>query len=88
MNLLIPSILALSIPLFIVLSLVSRMRANKGAGKGIGWQFIRYNVIVVSLLLIGVLALNDAISGEVTTVIAGALGYSFGKSDDTPETSL
>lgn len=52
------------------------------AKKGIGWQFIRFNVIAISLPIAGLLALNGALTGEAATVIAGALGYAFGKAGD------
>jgi hypothetical protein len=52
-------------------------------GKGIGWQFIRYTVIAVGLPVAGLLAYNDALTGEAATIIAGALGYAFGKSGET-----
>jgi len=48
--------------------------------KGIGWQFIRFNVIVIVLLTTGLLALNNALSSQAATLLAGALGYAFGKS--------
>ncbi|MFC4725752.1 hypothetical protein AB6B38_10070 [Glycocaulis abyssi] len=50
--------------------------------KGIGWQFIRFNVIAMSLPLVGLLALNDALTGEVATIVAAAMAYSFGKSGE------
>ncbi len=46
--------------------------------KGIGWQFIRYTVIGITLPIAALLALNDALSGEAATILAGALGYAFG----------
>lgn len=50
-----------------------------GRVKGIGWQFIRYTVIGVGLPLTGILALNGMLTSEASTIIAGALGYAFGK---------
>jgi hypothetical protein len=48
--------------------------------KGIGWQFIRYNVIVVTIPLLGILILNDKVTSEIALpIIAAALAYSFGK---------
>ena len=58
---------------------------NRLAGqepKGIGWQFIRFIVLSTSLPIIGILALNDALTGEAATLIAGAMGYAFGKKKD------
>ncbi len=46
--------------------------------KGIGWQFIRYTVIGITIPIAALLALNDALSGEAATILAGALGYAFG----------
>ena len=55
-------------------------RGNRNAAhKGIGWQFIRYTVISIGLPIAGILALNDALTGEAATIIAGAMGYAFGK---------
>lgn len=62
------------------------MRSRKnadGTSKGIGWQFIRYVTIAISLPIAALLALNNALTGEVATLIAGAMGYAFGKSNDT-----
>jgi hypothetical protein len=58
---------------------------NRLAGKqpkGIGWQFIRFMVLSTALPIIGVLALNDALSGEAAALIGGAMGYAFGKTDE------
>ena len=47
--------------------------------KGIGWQFIRFTVVSVSVPTVGVLALNDVIPSEAATgIIGAALGYAFG----------
>lgn len=51
-------------------------------GKGIGWQVVRFNTIMLALPLAGVLALNDALSEGITAILAGALGYAFGKPSD------
>lgn len=66
-------ILAASIPITIVGGFISRR------GKGIGWQFIRFSVLTVSIPTIGLLALNDALNGEAATVIGAAMAYAFGK---------
>lgn len=76
-------ILAFSILAVILGGLYNRNRPDKdGRVKGIGWQFIRYTVIGVGLPLTGILALNGMLSGEASTIIAGALGYAFGKQED------
>jgi hypothetical protein len=46
--------------------------------KGIGWQFIRYSVIIIALPLTCILALNGALSEGAAAILAGALGYAFG----------
>ncbi|EHH03369.1 hypothetical protein ATCR1_21345 [Agrobacterium tumefaciens CCNWGS0286] len=79
---LISILLALSLPFIIGMALKNRQRPN-GESKGIGWQFIRYTTVATSLPIIALLALNDAFTGEVGTVIAGVMGYAFGKSDET-----
>jgi len=71
-------ILAVCVLVVIVGGLWNRFSAK----KGIGWQFIRFNVIAISLPIAGLLALNGALTGEAATVIAGALGYAFGKTGD------
>ena len=68
-------ILAISVPLTLVVGYLNR----KERKRSIGWQFIRYTVVVISLLIIGVLALNDVLSGEAAALIGGAMGYAFGK---------
>lgn len=79
---LISILLALSVP-FIVWRAFKNREGPNGEKKGIGWQFIRYTTIAVSLPIIGLLALNNILSGEVSaTLIAGAMGYAFGKSDE------
>ncbi len=50
--------------------------------RGIGWQFIRFIVLSISLPIIGLLALNDALSGAAAALIGGAMGYAFGKKDE------
>lgn len=71
-------ILALSVLLVLWLGMKNRLQ---GDGRGIGWSFIRFIVIAVSLPIVGMLALNQELSGEATTLIAGALGYAFGKAE-------
>ena len=55
-------------------------KGNIVKGKGIGWQFIRYTVIGIALPITGVLALNNVLTGEAATIIAGSMGYAFGQS--------
>lgn len=74
-------ILALSVPIVISKALKNRDKPT-GQSKGIGWQFIRYTTIATSLPIIALLALNNAFTGEVCAVLAGILGYAFGKADE------
>jgi len=57
---------------------------TRAAGeKGIGWQFIRFNVIAISVPIVGLLALNNALTGEAAAIIAAAMAYAFGKSSES-----
>ncbi len=75
-------ILALSIPLVLIIGYYNRKGSDDQKTKGIGWQFIRYNVLCISLPLVGLLAINGVLTGEVATVIAGIVGFAFGKTSD------
>ena len=74
------TILAISVPMALVIGYLNRKQSG---GKGIGWQFIRYTVLAISLPIVGILALNGSLSGEAAALIGGAMGYAFGK-DDRP----
>lgn len=50
--------------------------------KGIGWQFIRFNTVAIALPLAGLLSLKGHLNEAEAAIIAGALGYAFGKSDN------
>ncbi len=71
-------LLASSVLAAIVGGLLNRKMKN----KGIGWQFIRYTVICISVSVVALLALNDSLSGEAATILAGALGYAFGHQEN------
>jgi hypothetical protein len=71
-------LLALSVPIVLAGGLWNRISGD----KGIGWQFIRFTVLTISLPIIGVLALNNALPGEAAALIGGAMGFAFGKKDD------
>ena len=58
---------------------INRRGNPNDKAKGIGWQFIRYTVISIAIPVAALLALNDALSGEAVAIIAGAMGYAFGK---------
>ncbi len=72
-------ILSLAVLVVVPIGLYSRGKTQ----KGLGWQFIRFTVIAISLPVCALLALNDALTGEAATIIAGALGYAFGKAGDS-----
>jgi hypothetical protein len=75
-------ILSLTILVVVAGGLWNRNKPDeKGNIRGIGWQFIRYTVIGVGLPLTGILALNSVLTPEAATIIAGALGYAFGKGE-------
>ena len=67
----ISGILALAIVAVIVGGLLSR------GDKGIGWQFIRFTVLGISIPTIGLLALNNALTGEAAALIGAANGLRF-----------
>jgi len=76
-------ILAISVVVVIVGGLWNRISTN----KGIGWQFIRFIVISISIPVVGLLALNNALNGEAATIIASAMAYAFGKSSEADSKS-
>lgn len=75
------AILALSVPMVLYLGLQNRRGGEGDKAKGIGWQFIRFSVLTITIPVVGVLALNDSLSAEASALIGGAVGYAFGKSD-------
>jgi len=72
----ISAILALSLPIIIVGALWTR------GPKGIGWQFIRFVVLAISVPTIGLLALNNVLTGEASTLLGVAMAYAFGKASE------
>jgi hypothetical protein len=75
-NIFVISIILSLCPLAIVIGgLITRY------GKGIGWQFIRYIVIGISIPIAAILSLNNAFDSEISILIAGALSYCFAKND-------
>lgn len=50
--------------------------------KGIGWQYIRFNVIAMGVPICALLALNNALTEGAVAVISGAMAYAFGKASD------
>jgi len=73
--------LAITIPIVIAGGLWNRHIT----GKGIGWQFIRFNVITISLPIIALLAWNSLLTGAAAALIGGAMGYAFAKKDEKDE---
>ena len=72
-------ILALVVPGVLIVGYLNR-RGNPGdKAKGIGWQFIRYTILAIAIPVAAILALNNALTGEAAALIAGAMGYAFGK---------
>lgn len=51
-------------------------------GGGITWSIMRFTTVCIALPLVGVLALNGKLDQASTAIIAGALGYVFGKQDE------
>ena len=76
---LVSAILALTVPGVVLAGYLNRRGASGQEAKGIGWQFIRYTVLTIAIPIVGVLALNNALNGEAATLIAGAMGFAFGK---------
>ncbi|MBT4890577.1 MAG: hypothetical protein HON65_13600 [Rhodospirillales bacterium] len=72
-------ILALAVPMALTFGYLNRRGSTTNDTKGIGWQFIRYTVLGISIPIAGILALNNSLTGEAATIIAGAMGYAFGK---------
>jgi len=52
-------VLGLSVPIALVGGLWNRIKGD----KGIGWQFIRFVVLTISLPIIAVTSLNNALPG-------------------------
>lgn len=72
-------LLALGVIGIPAVALWGRVKTN----KGIGWQFIRFTVISAALPLVGILALNNVLTAESSTLLGTAIGYAFGHSSDT-----
>lgn len=74
-------ILALAVPGSLLIGYLNRRGNPDDKTKGIGWQFIRYTVLSIAVPVTAILALNGALTGEAATLLAGAMGYAFGKLD-------
>ncbi|MBO6758071.1 MAG: hypothetical protein JJ902_17175 [Roseibium sp.] len=75
-------IIASAVPIVLIVGYLNRKGTTDTDTKGVGWQFIRYTVLSIALPIVGVLALNNVLTGEAATLIAGAMGYAFAKSDE------
>ena len=73
------ALLATAVPGALIVGYLNRKGNDGDKTKGIGWQFIRYTVIAMAIPVAGALALNDALTAQAATIIAGALGYAFGQ---------
>lgn len=74
-------ILASTVPIALIGGLWNRHELRKAGGKGgIGWQFIRYTILTISVPLAALLAINESLTAEAATLIGTALGFAFGKS--------
>lgn len=78
-------LLTLSVLCTMVMAMLNRLKGDNG--RGIGWSFIRFMVIAISLPIAGVLALNNQLTGEAAAIIAGAMGYAFGKAEKSKDES-
>ncbi len=71
-------LLASAVPVVLIGGYFNRAH---GDGKGIGWQFIRFSVIALAIPVAGLLALNEALTGEAATLLGAAMSYAFAKKD-------
>ncbi len=80
-------LLAAAVPIVLLGALINRSvvtseteKGNVVRGKGIGWQFIRFCVLMTAVPIIGLLAWSGRIGGDVASaLLAAAMGYAFGK---------
>jgi hypothetical protein len=75
-------ILALTVPGVVWAGYLNRKGNESDKAKGIGWQFIRYTVLGIAIPITAILALQNVMTGEAATIIAGAMGYAFGNASD------
>lgn len=76
-NIIISMTLASAVPIALIGGLCNRYRLK----RGIGWQFIRYTVLTLSIPMVALLAINNLLSAEAATLIGTAMGFAFGKND-------
>lgn len=75
-------VIALIVALGSMITMCLTVHGRNKQGKGIGWQFIRFNSIMLALPLSAILALTGTLNASSATILAGALGYAFGRSGD------
>jgi biotin transporter BioY len=78
----IPYVLSGFLAFIALAALVGGLLNRHKLKRGIGWQFIRYVVLTISLPIVGILALNNALSAEAATLIGTAMGFAFGKTSE------
>ena len=76
-------ILAIAVPITLIGSFMTRFLG--GQRRGIGWKFLRFNTIIIVLILAALLAWAGALTEASAAILAGALGYAFGKSEDAKD---
>ena len=76
-------VVAIGTVIFLTMALAQRLKSN----KGIGWQFIRFSAITLSLPLTTVLALTNSLDAPSAAILAGALGYAFGHPAENDKSS-
>ena len=77
-------LLALSVIVVLIGAIMTRYIVSQHGGSGgIGWQFIRYNVLATAIPIIALLALNGRLADSATAALIGsAIGYAFTKADE------
>ena len=75
-------VIALIVALGSMITLGIAVHGRNMQSKGIGWQFIRFNSIMLALPLSAILALTETLNASSATILAGALGYAFGRPGD------
>ena len=77
-------VLGLSVIVVLVGGIVTRYIVSKHGGSGgIGWQFIRYTVLAMSIPIVALLALNGKLADSATAALIGAaIGYAFSRAEE------
>jgi hypothetical protein len=72
-------IISILMALAVLIALIGSLWGRIQQQKGIGWQFIRFNTIAIALPITAILILNDLFTEGAAAILAGALGYAFGR---------